>query len=409
MSRQFIIHWPDVSVDYAHWVYAGERGELDGDVESGTLSEAATDIEGRRATLVLGGDSVLLSEAHVPGGSASRAVAVARYALEEQLADDVDELHFALGQKRDGDMYPVAIIDRDTMDQVTESCQDAGLRPTEIVPETLALPVPERAQGDDPGGKVRRWTALVDADHAVVRLNGFKGFVTDLDMVGLMLQGAREDLGDDVEAQITVYETGDAATLDVPPGLDVQHKRCDERLGLFATGLANAPRINLLQGEYSPRTQLDKSLKPWRWTAVLAAVLFAVFMGSRWLDLRKLSAEEAALDVAIEESFKVALPNARMQRPRRQIEDALQRLGQGGSDGFTANMAAIVDSIAAQSQTTLNSLTLRGERFDLDLMTDAVPSLDALASDLAQRSSLTLEVQSANREDDGVRARVRVQ
>lgn len=405
MPKQFIIHWPNPAVDQASWAYASETGDLDGAVETGTLAEAATVVEGRRSVLVVSGDSVLLSEAHVPGGSASRAVAAARYALEDQLADDVESLHFALGPKRDGDKYPVAIIDRDAMDQLTEACTDAGLRPMEIVPETLALPLRRSRSAEDS----KPWTALIDDDQAIVRLNGYKGFVTDTDMAGVMLEGARADLDEDAQASITVYETENARAIDMPEEIDVERMPCEERLGLFASGLAAAPVINLLQGEYSPRTQLDKSLKPWRWTAVLAAVLLMIVVGGRWFELRQLTAQEEAIDAAIAESFQQALPNARMQRPKRQIEDALRNLGQGGAEGFTANMAAIVDSLATQPQTRLNSLTLRGDRFDLDLFTDAVPSLDALASDLSGRSSLRLEVQSANREDDGVRARVRVQ
>ncbi len=405
VSRQFIIHWPEVGVDRTSWAGINDKGGLDSEVEVGTLAEAAAVIEGRRACLIVGGDGVLLAEAHVPGGAASRAATVARYALEEQLADDVDNLHFSLGQKRAGDMFPVAVIDRDTMDEVTAHCAEAGLRPIEIVPETLALPMPERLPGDE----ATQWTALVDADRAVVRLNGYSGFVSDVDMAGLMLEGAHADLEEGGEAEITVFETGNAASLRVPAGVAVDQRHCDHLLGLFAAGLVDAPRINLLQGEYSPRNQLDKSLKPWGWTAALAAVLLLLLVAGRWLDLRQMQAEEAALDEAIAESFSIALPGARMQRPRRQIEDALSKLGQGGNDGFTANLAAIADSLASQSQTTLNSLTLRNGRFDLDLTTDAVPSLDALASDLSGRSSLGLEVQSANREDGGVRARVRVQ
>lgn len=405
MSRQFIIHWPDITVDHASWADVSEQGDLVSDVESGSIADAAIVVEGRRSSLILGGEGVLLSEAHVPGGSTARANAVVRYALEDQLADDVDNLHFALGQKRSGDMFPVAVIDRDTMDDVSARCAQAGLRPTEIVPETLALPMPERGAGD----ATHHWTALVDSEQAIVRLNGFKGFVTDADMAGVMLAGASADLDDADEAALTIYETPGAVALKLPGTIDVERRPCEHRLGLFASGLAHAPRINLLQGEYSPRTKLDKDLKPWRWTAGLAAALMLLLVGGRWLDLQRLEAEEAAIDDAIADSFAAALPNARMQRPKRQIEDALRSIGQGGNEGFTANLSAIAESLAAQPQTTLNSLTLRGERFDLDLATDAVPSLDALASDLEGRSALNLEVQSANRDDGGVRARVRVE
>ena len=41
--------------------------------------------------------------------------------------------------------------------------------------------------------------------------------------------------------------------------------------------------------------------------------------------------------------------------------------------------------------------------------TDAVPTLDALKSELAERGSLAMSVQSANRENNTVRGRVRIE
>ena len=173
MSRHVIIHWPDVAIDHVRWAVADDEGRLEGDIDAGTLADAAAIVEGRRCTLVIPGDGVLLSEAHVPGGSAARAPTVARYALEEQLADDVDDLHFALGAKGVGDVYPVAVIDRDTFGEVLERCAGAALRPLVIVPETLALPRFDQDSGL-PG-----WTVLVEEERAIVRLSGHKGFVAD--------------------------------------------------------------------------------------------------------------------------------------------------------------------------------------------------------------------------------------
>jgi len=151
-----------------------ERGVLTSDVQTGSLEQAASQVEGRRAMLVLPGSDVLLAEAVVPGGSTARALQAIPYQLEDQLADDVDSLHFAIGTKGKEDNYPVAVVGRETMDTVREQCAQAQLRPTEIVPETLALP---KFDSDEIGQTT--WTALVDSESAVVRLNGYKGFAID--------------------------------------------------------------------------------------------------------------------------------------------------------------------------------------------------------------------------------------
>lgn len=413
MARQLLVRLPDLADDACEWAPV-DGGELVGDVRSGTLADAADAALGLRTTLVVPADGILLAETRVPGGSAQRAQTAAKYALEEQLADDVENLHFALGSRRPGDLWPVAVIERHAMEALAARCAEAGLRPLAVLPETLALPL---FDPDEPPGTV--WTMLADGEQALVRLGDHAGFVCDADMAGAMLDGARTeaaaahaaaaDGSEPGSLQLVLHATEGTPALALPADFEVERRRVRGRMELHAAALADAPAINLLQGEFSPRKQLDATWKPWRWTAALAASLLVVVVGGRWLDLRALTAHEGALDAEIAQIFEQALPGVRRVRPRQQMEQALGRIGAGGGGGFTDRLGQIAAGLATQTQTTLNSVGSRGDRFDLDLSTDAVPTLDALASALEQQGSLTMTVQSANRDDDGVRARVRVE
>lgn len=386
------------------WAVADDRGSLVSDPAAGTLAEASAAVEGRRSTLVVPGNDVLLAEALVPGGSQARALQAIPFALEEQLADDIEKLHFALGSKDRDDNYPVAIIDRSTMDTISEQCQEAGLRPTSIVPETLALPMLEAIDFDEVS-----WTALLDEDQAVIRLNGYKGFATDTSVASFMLEGAKEDLADDASPLLTIYTTDPETNLVVPGGVDTELRDCESRLALYAEGLTSEPNINLLQGSYNPKTQFDKTWKPWRWTAALAAVLVGTLFASKWFDYRALKAEESYIDGEIATAFESALPGVRMQRPRRQIQDALSGNGAGNVSNFTNQLAEIAASLSTQPQTKVRTIGFRNGSFDLDLNTDAVPTMDALKSELSKRGALELTLRSSNREKDTVRARVRIE
>ena len=386
------------------WAVADDRGSLVSDPAAGTLAEASAAVEGRRSTLVVPGNDVLLAEALVPGGSQARALQAIPFALEEQLADDVEKLHFALGSKDRDDNYPVAIIDRSTMDTISEQCQEAGLRPTSIVPETLALPMLEAIDFDEVS-----WTALLDEDQAVIRLNGYKGFATDTSVASFMLEGAKGDLAEDASPLLTIYTTDPETNLVVPGGVDTDLRDCESRLALYAEGLASEPNINLLQGSYNPKTQFDKTWKPWRWTAALAAVLVGTLFASKWFDYRALKAEESYIDGEIATAFESALPGVRMQRPRRQIQDALSGNGTGNVSNFTNQLAEIAASLSTQPQTKVRTIGFRNGSFDLDLNTDAVPTMDALKSELSKRGALELTLRSSNREKDTVRARVRIE
>lgn len=404
MAKNVIIHLPNVGEDHVVWATADDRGALTSEVSSGTLEQAANEVEGRRSTLVLPGNDVLLAEAIVPGGSAARALQAIPFQLEDQLADDVDSLHFAVGARGKTDNYPVAVIGRDTMDMVREHCANAGLRPSEIVPETLALP---KFESDEMGES--KWTALVDSENAVVRLNGYKGFSTDTSMASIMLDGARQDLPEDGTASIVVYRTDPHVDLPMPENMEVETRACESRLSLYASGLATAPRINLLQGDYSPKTQFDKTWKPWRWTAVLVGVLGLALVASKWLEYRKLSSQVAQLDSQMADVFKEAMPESRMVRPLTQMENQIKKLSGGNFNGFTSDLSQVAASLSTQPQTKLRSISFREGRFDLDLTTDAIPTLDLLKAELKKRGDLVMTVQSANNEKDGLRGRIRIE
>lgn len=404
MSKHVIIYMPIVGEDTVQWAVSDDKGKLSSAVEQGSLSDVAAEVDGRRVTLVLPADDVLLAETIVPGGSAARAQQAVPYAMEEQVADDVDELHFALGTKGRDDTYPVAVVGCDLMDTVTEQCKAAGLRPTEIVPETLALPLQPGQGVDSP-----IWTALLDRDKAVVRLNSNKGFATDAGMASLMLDGASGELPEDTDAALVVFHTDPGARLSVPPSIDKEMRPCEHRIALYATGLAGSPHVNLLQGVYNPNKNFDRNWKPWRWTMALAACLcVALFLG-KWFDVRQIETQQAQLDEQITTAFNQALPGKRMQRPRRQVQAALDALGVVNNDGFTSRLSQVAASLATQPQTKLKTIGYRKGRFDLDLTTDAVPTLDALKSELAKRGLLGMSVQSANREKNEVRGRVRIE
>lgn len=404
MAKQVIIYMPHIGEEAVQWAISEDNGRLSSGIEYSTLTEVAEQVEGQRVTLILPADDVLLAEAVVPGNSQARALQAVPYALEDQVADDVDELHFALGAKGREDRYPVAVISRQMMEAVLAQCEEAGLRPTQLVPEPLALP-----QLDSTSPEIRAWSALLDGDLAIVRLDGSKGFATDPGMAAMMLQGAYAQLPEDAGASLVVFSTGEAGALDVPTTIDVEQRPVDHRLALYASGLMTSPSINLLQGEYNPKKNFDKSWKPWRWTAALAACLCVALFAGKWLDVRRLQEQEAHLDNQIRQAFEQALPGAKMQRPRRQIQSALDKLGSNNTDGFTSRLSQVAASLATQPQTELKTIGYRNGRFDLDLNTDDVPTLDALKSELSKRGSLNMSVQSANRENNTVRGRVRIE
>src|SRR5678815_6035523 len=95
---------------------------------------------GRKVIVLVPGTDALLAEPVLPVKSGTKLAQVVPFALEEHLAADVEDLHFAVG-KRDGRPgTPVTVVARARMDAWQALFTDAGLQADAIYPETAALP-----------------------------------------------------------------------------------------------------------------------------------------------------------------------------------------------------------------------------------------------------------------------------
>ena len=402
MAKECIIYLPEVGVDHLLWATSDGEGKLASAAESGSFADAAAAVGGRKSIVVVPGDSVLLAEANVPGNS-SRIQQAIPFALEDQVADDIEKLHFAVGKRDKDNNYPVAIINRDTMETLRDQFEEVSLRPTELVPEILALPKLD----PDSSGPV--WSGLVDKSKTVVRLNGYRGFAADTDTAEIMLSGARQEYEEEFSRGMLLFHTADAVDEPRVQDLDIETRECDSRLELYATGLSSSPRINLLQGDFSYRQQLNLAWKPWVWTMVLGGVLLSLFFGSKLMDNQRLASREAELQNRITNVWTETFPSVKARRPVAQMKSRLKNLGGAPSAGFTTDLAIIAAAFKTQPQSSINSIGYRPGRFDLDVSTDALPSLDKLKTEIEKAGTLTMNVQSARRQKDVVRSTIRLE
>src|SRR5262249_7770989 len=118
MAEWLLIRLPGTPEQPATWLTVDPRGHPSGPPQSGPLSLAATRAVGRRICVLVPGTDVLLAEPEVPMKAGTKLQQVVPYALEEQLADDIDDLHFAIGKRApDSQRTPVAVIRKALMEE----------------------------------------------------------------------------------------------------------------------------------------------------------------------------------------------------------------------------------------------------------------------------------------------------
>jgi general secretion pathway protein L len=325
------------------------------------------------------------------------------FALEEQLASDLEALHFAIGPRNPAaSATPVAIVSRQVLDRWRDAWEAAGIRPDAAYAESSLIPAAPNAL-----------VLLLDEATLHVKRPGEIAFALDAHPLGTALDlalGATAEPGDHVTfyAAPAEYEANQelieglrtrTATLQVkllPDGI----------LPLLAAQIPAARPINVLQGPYAPPSSLGSYMKQWRLPAVLAAATLLVFVGVQGFRLWKLHSSEKQLDAQITQTFQQILPGQPIVDPRAQLQGVLERAG-GGEGAMLPAISLLAQAVAQSPATHIEGLSYRAGVLELRVVAPNVEALDGLQQAM-KRNGAKVELQSANQRDKAYEGRLQV-
>ncbi|MDQ7015829.1 MAG: type II secretion system protein GspL [Gammaproteobacteria bacterium] len=398
MAKPFVIRFNPSQPQQVSW-RAPQSEQQASPIQNGSLSDAALHARGQNVLLLVSGNEVLLTHAHVPSKNRSRVLSAIPFALEESLIDDVDELHFAIGEA-DGDEYPVAVISKRYLEDLLEQLNAVGLRPQTLLPEPLALA--EAHEG---------WSLLVDEQRAIIRQAGLKGFSIEIEALPELLNSALDFADTEAPQRLSVYHCGEADDLNLNTlPLAIDYHRCSHPLEQLNDRLEK-PAINLLQGQYRRQDPLQKLWQPWKQPLAIAALLLLTSSIGMLLQHQQLGKQEQQLRSEIEQTFRATFPNVkRVVNARAQMKTRLKKLrsGQGNLHGLLPLLVSSAQPLAQAKNIQLNGLNFRKGYLDLEVNTAQLQALDSLKRQLEQRQ-LRVKILSANTEKGQVKGRLRLE
>ena len=362
----------------------------DAGLQQGTAAELAAQVGGDRLLLVAPGETITLTVAQVPGRQRSARLKALPFALEDNLAADVEELHFAVGEFA-GDSIPVAVVGHKTLRTWLDDCTQAGLSLYAAIPEPLLLPYAENS-----------WSLLQDDNRVIVRSGQWDGFVTDQNELETVLKLALTEAGEQVPQYLRVW--GELAPELTELAIELrQEENQPEPLRVFAAGYRPDTVINLLQGPYSRQTQLGKWLHPWRAAAALAGIWLLLQLALQIGEYRQLKQEQLRLSAAMEQVYKEAVPDARkIINPRIQLESRLRELRSGDTTAGTAFLDLLyrgAQPIQELPGVTLRSLRYKENQLDFDLEGGSLEVFDQLKQRFAEQVGLDTQIRTTKKED----------
>lgn len=408
MSETLVIRWLSaVASDAApcQWLLVDTHGARLGAVMQGTLQEAVALSAGRKLILLVPGADVLHFEPLLPplkGGA--KLSQVVPFALEDQLASDVDALHFAVGKRTDRPGTPVTVVSHDAMQRWLIALRSVGVQPDAVYAENTLVP----AQGN---------ATQVLIEHGIVSVRYGADPVVTLDVAPLE-EALRCLLPANPQSVVTIYMAEDEydaeqATIEAVRERvgSLQVKLLPEGvLPLLAMQAAQHGALNLLQGPYAPRTSLSNQLQPWRYAAVLLLAFVLMHLLTQGFKLWQLNKQEATLDQQIQQTYARAIPGGTVKASdaRRAFESKLiQMKTAGAGSGLMNSLDTLAGAVIQTPDLQVDALAFRNDSVDVRLI---APNIDALEKvrQQAQAHNMTAEIQSANPKNNKIEGRLQL-
>ena len=335
----------------------------------------------------------LLLRARLPTRSSAKIAQALPYALEEQLIEPPESLHFAFAQETDGALA-VAVTRRERMESWLAALAAAGLAPTRLAPVTLSLPLADRA-----------WTLSFVDGEIVLR------------------SGVRAGLGGPAEARPPAWlhaalaearsESGAPERIvlvDAPADLDSAAWR--EGLGLpleaMRPGEAAVPEapLDLLQQHYAPRARMAALKRAYVPAAALLAAWLLATLAFDAIEWARLSRAAGAAEEEMRTLLMKSFPETRAildpaEQMRRGLEDLSARSGIAAPGDMLSLLARAAPAIERESRLRVQGVEFADRALTIRLVASEADA-ESLARTLRARS-LEVEVQRT-----GGEARLRV-
>jgi general secretion pathway protein L len=401
MTDWLLLRLPPRSDAPVLWAAADTAGQLLSLPSSDTGGALHTLATGRRVALIVTGADVAQFQVALPAGNDSRLLQLAPFALEDQVSQDIDQLHFAVGP-RDADtgLVAVAVVDRSQMQDWLTRASELQLIPQAVFAESDLAPVL-------PG----HVTMVVTDDQLLLRNDTARSVLLPANDPALaldMLLGAQRD---STTVHLVVYASPDdwqrhataiEALRERVASFKVQLS-AGALLSQLAQGLAHSTPINLLQGGFRPQRASGAGWQQWRWVAMLAGALLLLHGAASFWERHQLRKASAQLDQSIAQLYGSVFPGQPPgAEPRHSMEQRLA--GLAGDANQQGELMHLLAAVAAAKQNVpiaqLQSFTFKPGALQMKLSAPDATTLDQFSQ--ALRASGYAAAVTAGSVRDGV-------
>lgn len=386
---------------FVKWIKLDEDGVPITRGAEARLEQVSSVTQNANVIVLLPLEQMLLSNVNTRARKQKHLQKAVPFALEDELADDVENLHFALGQRYGENDYPVAVMDKHSLDSILEELSEAGIYPDLLTADVFGLPFREGT-----------WTILIEDDRALVRTEKYQGFTIDLHNLQQMLTSSLRQ-AEVTPAELNVYCCDEAQTGIKKLNLPISINELDDcPPGLFADGLDEDECINLLQTSYKNKDKKHRTLGPWKVAAMLFGVWVALAFISVFFDHMRLNKQEKNLDDQIIAITKQTFPDmqnvsadsARVKMEAR-LKNFMDTTSASSKASFMELLAMSGESMKQAGKVDIDTMNYRDGKLNMNVKSPDVQILDSVKQTLNSKSYVA-DIQSANTQGNTVEAQL---
>jgi len=310
--------------------------------------------------MILPQQCVYLSRVELPERAGRQLLSAIEYQVEDQLAQDIETQHFALGDSN-ANPISVAVVERSIMMRCIALAQGHGLRLLQILPELFLCPWP--------GSGI---VLMQGYEGCLLRYGDYRGLKCNAQALPAMLELIAREVEFDT---ITFYAAGDEPAPELD-GYPIERKALAEA----RPGFVEAPVIDLQQRDYQLSSAWQGLARAWKWIGLLLAALLMLGAYNKAVALQELEQELAGIRDQQYELLKPHLPGISADdNLKKALIERLKLLQSGQREqGFLQLMLDFTRARAKFLDVKVTRVGYQDKQLAFDISSNELKSIEAL-------------------------------
>lgn len=362
-----------------------ENGQLAGSFHQGKLADAYRHCRGANVIVLVPSEEVFITRLPLPGKNRKKLLRAVPYAIEDQLVDEIEALHFALSPQPVAGEYIVAAVETRLMDFWDSALKQASIRAETMIPDSLALL-----------DSTESWSLLLESTRALVR-SPIGMFSSNIENLPFMLNNLYRQSAETPPAEVAVYDCSRASYLDslqtLCPDIPFSVQECSDGVfGIFSQHYDATRSVNLLQGSYNRQEGIGKHLRPWYPAAALCAIWLAWQLIVNITAIVDYGRQSDELTEQMKRVYQTTFVGSKVPAPgyeRSSMESRLNQLleKKGQSRGSLQEMLVKTAPVLKNMKDiTLDSMRFNNGKLDIDLTVKRAADVEPLREKLEQQT-----------------------